>query len=130
MSVERMRFRVTALRAAVPEGVALRWRGKTIPSGLVTIALDDGPDVAESRGELDYTRRHARAEFHVRVAVPELVDLLQTLGVDPSLTRPVDAVVRSEGDILDDHSFRLVGDCRVGAHALFGGARVGLLPGH
>ena len=39
------------------------------------------------------------------------------------------AVVRSEGKILDDHSFNLAGTCRVKPHELLRGAQAGMLPG-
>jgi hypothetical protein len=130
MNVERMPFQVTALQASVPEGVPIEWMGKELPSGPLLMVLRDGPGVEKSRGELDYARRHARAEFHVRVEMPELVDLLQTLDVDPGLTQPVYAVVRSEGSILDDHSFNLVGTCLVAQHRLLDGIEASLLPGH
>jgi hypothetical protein len=129
MTQDRIAFRVTALHATVPEGVPVEWMGKEIPSGPLTIVLDDGPPEEESRGELDYARQHARAEFHVRIEMPELTDLLEALGVDPALTCPVRAVVRSEGQILDDHSFALTGPCQVLPHEAFGGARAAMLPG-
>ena len=128
MNWARTLFQVTSLRACVPEGVAIEWRGKELPSGPLMIELDEGSN--ESRGDLDYATRRAHAEFHVRVEMPELVDLLQTLGVAPALTRPVHAVVSSEGKILDDHSFNLVGACRMEPHELFNGAEAGMLPGH
>ena len=130
MSRKRIPFRVTALRASVPDGVPIEWQGKELPSGPLTVELQEGSGVKESRGELDYVRRRACAEFHVRVNMPELAELLQTLGVDPSLTRPVDAVVRSEGKILDDHSFNLVGVGEIEPHALLNGVQAGMLPGH
>jgi hypothetical protein len=104
--------------------------GKELPSGPVLIELHQGSGGEPSRGELDYVDRHARAEFHVRVEMPELVELLQTLGVDRGLTEPVYAVVRSEGSILGDHSFNLVGRCHLAPHPLFDGLQASLLPGH
>jgi hypothetical protein len=130
MNTKQIPFRVTALRASVPEGVQIEWQGKELPSGPLTVELREGPCIKVSRGELDYVRRRAYAEFHVRVNMPELAELLQTLGVDPSLTRPVDAVVRSEGQILDDHSFNLVGVSEIEPHALLNGMQAGMLPGH
>jgi hypothetical protein len=129
MIQDRIAFRVTALNATAPEGVPVEWMGEEIPSGPLTIVLDDGPSGEDSRGELDYARRHARAEFHVRIEMSELTDLLEALGVDPRLTRPVRAVVRSEGQITDDHSFVLTGPCQVEPHEVFGGARATMLPG-
>src|SRR5262245_5870581 len=130
MAIERMPFRITALHASVPDGVPIEWMGKELSSGPLLIELREGPGVDESRGQLDYACQQAHAEFHVRVEMPKLMDLLQTLGVDPSLTEPVNAVVRSEGKILDDHSFNLVGACWMEPHKLFDGARAGMLSGH
>jgi len=127
MSVERMPFRVTALHASVPEGIPIPWMGKELPSGPLLIELQED---SKSVGELSYTRRRSQLEFHVRVDMPELVELLQDLGVDPELTKPVYAVVQSEGTILADHSFNLVGACRIEPHVLFDGAQAAMLPGH
>jgi len=130
MAGERMSFRVTALSALVPDGLSIEWMGQELQSGPLRIELQEGAGAAESRGELDYARRHARAEFHVQVHMPELADLLQSVGVDPRLTEPVHAVVRSEGKILDDDSFNLVGACRIEPHELLHGAQAYMLPGH
>jgi hypothetical protein len=129
MTQDRIAFRVAALNATVPEGVPLEWKGREVPSGPLTIVLDEGPSGDASRGELDYARRHARAEFHVRIEMSELTEPLSALGVDPALTQPVRAVVRSEGRILDDHSLALSGPCQVLPHEVFGGARAAMLPG-
>jgi hypothetical protein len=67
---------------------------------------------------LDYASRRARAEFRVRLRFPEFAGLLDDLGVDASLTRPVEAVLRSEGDILEDHGFALSGACELYPHEL------------
>ncbi len=129
MTQDRIAFRVATLSAVVPGGVPLEWMGQIVPSGPLTIGLAEAPSGGESRGELDYARRQARAEFHVRIELSELTDLLAALGVDPALTRPVRAVVRSAGQILDDHSLALSGPCRVLPHEVFGGAGAAMLPG-
>jgi hypothetical protein len=129
MTQDRIPFRVAALNATVPEGVPVVWMGREIPSGPLAIVLDEGPAGEESRGELDYEQRHARAEFHVRIEMSELTDLLEALGVDAALTCPVRAVVRSEGQIMEDHSFALNGPCQVLPHGVFGDARAAMLPG-
>ena len=67
---------------------------------------------------LDYASRRARAQFHVRLSFPQFAETLGDLGVDPALTRPVRAVLRSEGDILEDHSFVLSGVCDLEPHGL------------
>jgi hypothetical protein len=129
MTQDRIAFRVAALSAVVPEGVPLEWLGQVVLSGPLTIELDEGPSGAENRGALDYARRRARAEFHVRIELSELMDVLAALGVDPALTGPVRAMVRSAGRIRDDHSLALSGPCRILPHVVFGGARAAMLPG-
>jgi hypothetical protein len=129
MTPDRIPFRVVALQATVPEGIPIEWMGREVPSGPLTIELDDGPAGHESRGQLDYVGQRAWAEFHVRIRMAELTDLLSDLGFDPRLTEPVCAVVRSEGRILDDHSFALTGPCEVRPHEVFGGTRAAMLPG-
>jgi hypothetical protein len=122
-------FRVTGLNACVPGGVPVVWQGRELASGPLTIELEDSPG---NRGELDYEERRARAEFHVRLGFPELAATLGELGVDPSLTAPVRAVLRSEGAILEDHSFALSGRCELAPHAMLTDQRTeaAVLPGH
>lgn len=129
MKHENLSFQVTGLQASVPDGLTVRWQGRELPSGPLTIDLEDHP---ANQGVLDYRERRARATFHVRLAFPELTATLHDLGVDPSLTEPVRAVLRSEGDILDDHSFALSGRCEILPHELLVGDRTGaaVLPGH
>jgi hypothetical protein len=126
-----VRFRVTHLSATVPEGVPITWRGREFASGPLAVELIDGPGGRANRGVLDYASRRARAEFHVRVSFPEFAELLESLGVDASLTRPVEAVLHSEGDILEDHSFALSGACDLQPHALLPAetTTAGVLPG-
>jgi hypothetical protein len=128
MNTNRIDFRVSQLSATVPEGVPIRWQGKEFASGPLSIELDSAH---ESRGALDYSSGRAAAEFHVRLSFPELASLLEDAGVDPELTRPVFAVLRSEGDILPDHSFAFSGVCRLSAHELFppDESRARVLPG-
>lgn len=129
MNQERVPFQVTHLTASVPQGVPIEWQGRTLPSGPLTVTLnEDGC----SQGVLDYDNRHAQAEFRVKMEFPEFADLLEGLGVDRSFAEPVYAVLRSKGDILDDHGFALSGSCDLGAHPLFsqGCTSAGVLPGH
>jgi hypothetical protein len=119
MGQNTLRFRVAKLSAQVAEGVPILWQGKELCSGPLSIELDQGPDTPESHGELDYSLDRAWAEFHVRVSFPELAELLESTGVDPEFTKPVSAVLRSEGDILEDHSFALSGGCDLREHCLF-----------
>jgi len=116
MDKQRIDFRVSRLSATVPEGVPVRWQGKELRSGPLSIELDE---TGESRGRIDYADRRATGEFHVRLTFPELADVLEDAGVDPELTRPVRAVLRSAGDVLPDHSFALAGVCQLLPHELF-----------
>lgn len=118
MSKDLLKFRVSNLSASVPEGMRIEWRGRTYDSGPLTFQLDPESGHGSSHGVLDYGRRHAQAEFHVQVAFPEFAGVLDGLGVDGQFTRPVRAVLRSEGPILDDHSFVLSGACDIDPHAL------------
>ena len=118
MGEDLLRFNVTRLAATVPEGVPITWRGREFASGPLAIELAPPEDGAASRGVLDYASRRARAEFHVRLSFPQFAEALGDLGVDPALTRPVQAVLRSEGDILEDHSFVLSGECDLEPHGL------------
>lgn len=120
MDSERIAFRVTALSATIPEGILLEWRGREVPSGPLTIELDEDPEREGNLGVLDYSSNRARADFRVRILPPEpLADLLQELGVTSSLICPVQAVVHSEGEILDDQSLLMSGPCEVSPHGLF-----------
>ena len=118
MSQDLLRFHVSNLTASVPEGLTIRWRGREFASGPLTVELDPEGDPGRSHGVLDYGRRRAHAEFHVRVAFPEFAAVLDELGVDGELARPVRATLRSEGAILGDHSFVLSGACDIHPHAL------------
>jgi hypothetical protein len=118
MSHDLLRFQVSNLTARVPDGVTIQWRGREFPSGPLTVELDPDVDRESSHGVLDYGRRRAHAEFHVRVTFPDFAAALDELGVDDELTRPVRATLRSEGAILDDHSFVLSGACDIAPHAL------------
>jgi hypothetical protein len=127
MGNDLLRFKVTHLAATVPDGVPITWRGREFASGPLDIELADGDEatanhgalddeIPANHGVLDYASRRARALFHVRLSFPEFAGLLDELGVDGSLTRPVEAMLRSEGDILDDHSFALSGACELTPH--------------
>jgi hypothetical protein len=131
MNDDVVKFAVTRLAAAVPEGVPITWRGRELGSGPLAIELCPREDGSGNRGVLDYANRRAWAEFHVRLSFPELAETLGALGVDPALTRPVEAVLRSEGDILDDHGFALSGACDLLPHDLLPKerTRAAVLPG-
>ena len=124
-------FKVTRLKAQIDEPLTLEWQGKEIDAGPITVELDENASNTANQGALDYSRRYARAEFHVRLAFPELANTLESLGLDEEFTRPIHAVIRSEGEILDDHSFALSGGCNLGPHTLFPSeeTRAAVLPG-
>ena len=132
MHQDQLTFRITALAADVPGGVPIEFEGKEFASGPLTIELEESTGPGGNQGVLDYSRRSAKAEFHVRLNFPEFARMLQDLGVDPALARPVRAVLRSEWEILEDHSFVLSGRCELRPHDLFaaGETRANVLPGH
>ena len=119
MNEQIVNFKITSLAAQVDERVPFEWQGKEFDSGPLTVELDENASPSANQGVLNYSERRARAEFHLRLRFPELANTLEALGVDPELIRPVSAVLRSEGDILDDHSFALSGQCDLASHALF-----------
>ena len=129
---DQVAFRIVDLAATVPEGVPIEWEGREFSSGPLMIELDDTPAPGGNEGVLDYNRRRARAEFHVRLRFPEWAAVLEVLGVDPALTQPARAVLRSEGEILEDHSFFLSGPCELRPHELLPAdqTRAAVLPGH
>lgn len=122
-------FRVTHLEAVVPDGVPIEWQGSQLDSGPLQIELDDVR--SGNRGTLDYSQRRAQADFNVCLRFPVLAGMLQDLGVDPSLTKPVRAVLHSTGEILENHGFAFEGSCDLAAHDLFstGNAAAAVLPG-
>ena len=132
MNQDVVRFAVRKLEANVAEGVEVEWQGKRHHSGPLIIELDEEAPAEASGGVLDYAGGRARAEFHVCLKFPEFAGLLESMGVDAELTQPVRAVLRSEGEILEDHSFRLSGRCAIAPHGLFPAeeSAAAVLPGH
>ncbi len=132
MDEHLVRFKITGLAAHVTEGVEILWQGKGYNSGPLTVRLNEDAAGSGNQGELNYSRGHARAEFHVRLEFPEFADMLETLGLDPELSRPICAVLHSEGEILGDHSLMLSGRCDLSSHALLPPeeTRACVLPGH
>lgn len=131
MNPDILHVRITSLAARVPEGVPVEWQGREFTSGPLLIELNDEPHEHGNQGCLNYSASRAYAEFNVLLKFPEFAGMLQSLGVDSTLTQPVRAVLRSEGEILEDHSFAFSGHCELRPHALFwpedaGGA---VLPG-
>jgi len=126
---DSINFQVTRVAASVPGGLPIEWQGRTINSGPLTIEMDES--APPSYGVLDYAGRRAQAEFHIRLQFPEFAETLDSLGAAPELTRPVSAVLRSSGQILDDHSFYLSGRSEIAPHELFPPAETAasVLPG-
>jgi len=110
-------FSITNLRARVAESVSIEWQGRQFDPGPLNVELDKTAGTL-NRGVLDYAASHAEAEFHVLLAFPEFAALLEQLGADAELGQPVHAVIRSAGDIREDHSFVLSGRCDLDGHAL------------
>ncbi len=117
MRDDSVTFQVTNMAASVPEGVPILWEGQEISSGPLLLELD--PDAPPSYGTLDYASRRARVEFRVQMRFPEFAGTMLALGLPPELAAPARAVIRSEGDILEDHSFALSGRSEIRPHDLF-----------
>jgi hypothetical protein len=108
-------FKVTGLDVTVREGVMLKWQGRDIESGPLTIELG----APGSGGVINYTDATVKVEFRVRIIFHELAEILTDMGVDPALTAPIEAVIRSHGSVFDDHSLRLAGRAELADHKLF-----------
>jgi hypothetical protein len=108
-------FDVIDLTVAVEEGIKLKWQGKEIDSGRLTIKLGK----PGSRAVIDYETGKVNVEFHSQIAFDEISEILDDLGADPVLTAPIDAVIRSQGSVFEDHSLRLAGKAQLGEHELF-----------
>jgi hypothetical protein len=116
MDQQRLHFHVSDFVATVPDGIDIEWQGKTFPSGPLLFDLDQ---TVEGRGVLDYAASRARVQFPVIMRFPEFADMLTSIGMDPRLSEPVRGLLTSEGDILEDHSFRLGGESELQTHELF-----------
>ena len=113
-------FNVVGLDVAVREGVKIKWQGREMDSGPLTITLGE----PGSCGVIDYETGQVNVEFRVKIQFPELADILSDMGADPDITAPVDAVIRSEGAVFsDDHSLRLAGIAKIVKHRLFNPAQ-------
>jgi hypothetical protein len=119
MSYGQLPFDVVDFSVTVEEGVKVKWQGREIDSGRLTIKLD-GPG---SQGLIDYDTGKVNVEFRVRIDAPGLDDLfgiLDDMGADREITAPFGAVIRSEGDIFNnDHALRLAGKGVITEHRLF-----------
>jgi hypothetical protein len=115
MSSSRLPFNVTGLDVWVEEGVKLVWQGREIDSGRLTITLGE----PGSSGTVDYETGKVDVEFRVLISFPELSEILSDMGAEPEMVAPVNAIIRSQGAVFDDHSFRLAGKGILGEHRLF-----------
>lgn len=119
MGYGQLPFDVVDFNVTVEEGVKVKWQGREIDSGRLTIKLD-GPG---SQGLIDYDTGKVNVEFRVRIDAPGLDDLfsiLDDMGADRQVTAPFGAVIRSEGSIFNnDHALRLAGKGVISEHRLF-----------
>jgi hypothetical protein len=111
----RLAFNVTELDVTIEEGVKLMWQGREVDSGPLTISLGK----PGSCGVIDYEAGEVNVEFRVQIQFPELAEMLSDLGMDPSITAPIEGVIRSRGSVFDDHSLRLSGKGELEEHRLF-----------
>ena len=124
-------FRITDLDVHVPTGVPVIWRGYKISTGPLDFGLDDSNGI--SCGVMNYELGVVSAEFHVLVRFHWFASPLKALGIDAELMAPIHAVLKTEGEILPDHSFigGLRGSCKVESHKMFSNQdlRIEVLPG-
>jgi hypothetical protein len=107
------------------------WRGYKSSTGPLDLGLDDSTGI--SCGVMNYELGIVSAEFHVLVRFRRFALQLKALGIDAGLVAPVHAVLKTEGEILPDHSFNggLRGSCKVESHKMFSSQdlRIEVLPG-
>ena len=107
------------------------WRGYKTSTGPLDLSLDDSTGI--SCGVMNYELGVVSSKFYVLVRFRWFALRLKALGIDADLMTPVRAVLKTEGDILPDHSFNggLRGSCKVEPHKMLSseGLRVEILPG-
>lgn len=108
-------FDVTALEVEVQETVKLKWQGREIDSGRLSIKLG----APGSHGVINYETGKVNVEFRVRIMFDELSEILDDMGEESGVGSPVDAVIRSLGSVFEDHSLRLAGRAEISEHPLF-----------
>lgn len=114
---DRVKFVIANLRARMAGRLSVEWLGNRVDPGPLYIELNHSCGTP-SEGVLDYAAFRAEAVFHVLLTFPEFAYTLEELGADPELSKPVHAVIHSEGRIRPDHSFVLSGPCELQPHAL------------
>jgi hypothetical protein len=106
-------------------------RGYKVSTGPLDFGLDDSTGI--SCGVMNYKLGVVVTEFHVLVRFRRFALQLKALGIDAELIAPVHAVLKTEGEILPDHSFNggLRGSCKVESHKMFSSQdlRIEILPG-
>ena len=107
------------------------WRGFKSFTGPLDFCLDDSTGIG--CGVMNYELGIVSAEFHVLVRFHLFASPLKALGIAAELMAPVHAVLKTEGEILPDHSFNggLRGSCKVESHKMFSSQdlRIEVLPG-
>ena len=107
------------------------WGGYKSSTGPLVLGLDDSTGI--SCGMMNYELGVVSTEFHVLVRFHRFALQLKALGMDVELMPPVHAVLKTEGEILPDHSFNggLRGSCKVESHKMFSAQdlRIEILPG-
>jgi len=107
------------------------WRGYKISTGPLHLGLDDSSGI--SCGVMNYELGLVSTEFHVLVRFRRFALQLKALGMDVEFMPPIHAVLKTEGEILGDHSFNggLRGNCKVESHKMFSSRdlSVEVLPG-
>ena len=107
------------------------WRGYKTSTGPLDLGLDDSTGI--SCGAMNYEVGVVSTEFHVLVRFRRFALQLKALGIDVELMPPIHAVLKTEGEILPDHSFNggLRGRCKIESHKMFSSQdlRVEVLPG-
>jgi hypothetical protein len=108
-------FEVVGFDVTVEEGVKLKWQGKDLDSGRLTIKLGK----PGSHGVIDYRTGQVSVEFRVQIAFPQITEMLADMGVEDELLKPIDTVIRSKGAVFEkDHSLRLAGRGEIEHHAV------------
>jgi hypothetical protein len=125
MGQSRLYFDVTDFDVKIEEGVKIKWQGREIDSGRVTLKLGE----PGSGGVIDYEKGMVNVEFRVQISMPaldEFFDILEDMGAERGVTKPFDAVIRSQGAVFEDHSLRLAGKGEIAEHRLFNPAETKL----
>jgi hypothetical protein len=108
-------FVVAGLNVTIHEGVPLKWQGREVNSGPLTITLG----APGSAGAINYETGKVNVEFRIQIKFPELAEILDDMGTEPDITAPIVGVVRSQGSVFNDHSLRLAGKAELAEHRLF-----------